>query len=111
MGETDVYWFVGKIAMVDDITPTECVGRQYPLIAQHAAMLRPMELYLHRESLFEFYLAPGDSELEVAYNRPGIKFEKVVFEDDFSNVRPLIDIKVTLVGFQGEEYEKGEEGF
>jgi len=107
--ETDVYWFVGKVACVDGVNPTECVGRQYPLIAQHAALLRPLELFLHRDATFEFYLAPGDSEMSVVYNKPDIKFEKLQFDTN-DHGRPLLDVQVVLVGFAGEIYESGEEG-
>mmetsp|Transcript_23800 Transcript_23800/g.27090 ORF Transcript_23800/g.27090 Transcript_23800/m.27090 type:complete len:239 (-) Transcript_23800:293-1009(-) len=108
--DTDIYWFVGKVARVDGVTPEECLGRQYPLIAQYAANLRPFELYLHRDTNFEFYLAPGDSEMLVANNEPNLKFTKIKF-DDIDDELAFMKIKMTLVGFQGEEYEKGEEGF
>jgi len=107
---TDIYWFIGKVARVDGVTPEECMGRQYPLIAQHSANLRPAELFLHQESNFEFYFAPGDSEMLVAYNEPNLKFTKIIF-DDVSDELAFMKIKMTFVGFQGEEYEKGEEGF
>ena len=54
-------------------------------------------------------VTPGDSELDVAYQRPQIaSMERIV--------RPppsLVEEKIpnTFVGFQGEVYEGGEEGF
>jgi hypothetical protein len=84
----------------------QAVARQWSLIEQHAANLRPIELYPHRGQL-QLYTAPGDSELEVAYNRPSIVFEKMNKDAIDDNVK----IKNIMVGFSGEVYEQNEEGF
>lgn len=98
-----IFWFSGKVARVSDVSLEDAVARQWPLIEQHAANLRPIELYPHR-GILELWTAPGDSELEVAYNRPSIVFTKMSREGNKG-------IKNTMVGFQGEMYEPGEEGF
>jgi hypothetical protein len=97
------FWFSGKLARVSDVSVEDAVARQWPLIEQHAANLRPMELYAHRGAL-EIWTAPGDSELEVAHNRPSIQFLK---HDRGGGTR----VKNSMVGFQGEMYEPGEGGF
>ncbi len=33
----NIFWFVGKVARVSDVTLAQCVARQYGLIEQHAA--------------------------------------------------------------------------
>lgn len=98
-----IFWFAGKVARVSDISLAHAVARQWPLIEQHAANLRPLELYPHRGTL-EIWTAPGDSELDVAYNRPHVVFEKM--SRDLST-----KIKNVMVGFSGEVYQEGEEGF
>ena len=102
--DTEIYWFLGKVARVSDVSLEDCIGKQWPLLEQHAIHLRPLELYAHYGSL-QLYVAPGDSELDVAYNRPDIVFQKMT--------RPTSPppIKNNLVGFQGEVYEPGEDGF
>ena len=104
--KSDTFWFVGKIARVSDVSVEHAVARQYNLIETHAANLRPIELFPARGSL-EIWVAPGDSELEVAYNRPDVIFQKI----DHRNIEGTEQIKNTLVGFQGEMYEQGEQGF
>jgi hypothetical protein len=98
-----IFWFAGKVARVSDVSLADAVARQWPLIEQHAANLRPLELYPHRGTL-EIWTAPGDSELDVAYNRPSIVFEKMSRE-------MTTNIKNAMVGFSGEVYQEGEEGF
>jgi len=99
-----VFWFAGKVARVSDVSLQDAVARQWPLIEQHAANLRPIELYPHRGQV-EIWTAPGDSELEVAYNRPSVIFQKMNKEASGTK------IKNVMVGFQGEVYQQGEEGF
>lgn len=102
--KSSIFWFAGKVARVSDVSLEDAVARQWPLIEQHAANLRPLELYPHR-GVLEVWTAPGDSELEVAYNRPSIVFTKMSREGANKG------IKNSMVGFQGEMYEPGEEGF
>lgn len=102
--QSQVFWFVGKVSYVSTVSLQQCVAKQWPLIEMHAANLRPIELFPSRGSL-EIWTAPGDSEMDVAYNRPDVVFQKMVKDVDFGGV------KNNLVGFQGEVYERGEEGF
>jgi hypothetical protein len=101
----DVFWYAGKVARVSDVSLDDCIARQWNMIEQHACNLRPIELYPHRGRL-QIWTAPGDSELDVAYNRPNVQMTK-------HTPRALTsrDIRNTLIGFQGEIYQQGEEGF
>jgi hypothetical protein len=77
------------------------------MIVHHAANLRRLELYPHRHSI-EIWTAPGDSEMDVVYNRPDVLFQKMspnVVDEDVTKINKM------LVGFQGEMYDQGEEGF
>jgi len=103
---TDIFWFVGKVARVSDVTVEQAVSRQWNLIETHATNLRPLELFSSRGSL-EIWTAPGDSELEVAYNRPDIVFQKMEREVNDGTGK----IKNNRLGFQGEMYGPGEQGF
>lgn len=102
-----IFWFVGKVARVSDVSIEKAVARQYGLIEEHAARLRPVELYPKNGEL-NIYCAPGDSEMDVAYNRAHIKFIKMEREDA---VEGAMEVKNVMVGYQGELYDEGEEGF
>jgi hypothetical protein len=109
--EECTFWYVGKIARISDVTPQQAIQRQWNLIETHASQLRPLELYPARGSL-EIFLAPGDSELQVAYHRPDVKMtqvDRIVNEQD--NKALQTQLKSNLMGFQGEIYNGGEEGF
>ena len=84
----------------------KAVAKQWPLIEEHSARLRPAELYPKWGSI-ELWVAPGDSEVDVAYCRPEIQFIQMFrgSDEEASSVRNV------EVGFQGELYENGEEGF
>jgi len=100
------FFFVGKIARISDVTIERAVARQWGLIEQHAARLRPLELYKEWGNL-ELWCTGGDMEMDVAYHRPKAVFtrmEKVGVEG--SEV-----VRNVEVGFQGEIYDSGEEGF
>lgn len=101
------FWFVGKIARISDVSMEQAVARQYGLIEEHAARLRPAELYPKNGEL-DIYSAPGDTEMDVAYNRAHIKFIKMERSDA---VEGAMDVKNVMIGFQGELYDDGEEGF
>ncbi|CAB9521834.1 expressed unknown protein [Seminavis robusta] len=101
--DSDTFWFVGKVARISDVTVEQAVARQWPLIVQHAANLRPIELYPSRARL-ELWVAPGDSELDVAYNRPDIVFTKMERE----GVEGAQALKSSMIGFQGEVYTEGQ---
>jgi hypothetical protein len=102
-----VFWFLGKVAHISDVSLEACVARLWPLIQQHAANLRPLDLFgaVTNEQL-ELWAAPLDSEFDVAYNRPQCVFQKMT-----ASVPNSETINVNYVGFQGEVYERGEEGF
>ncbi len=103
----DTFWFVGKVARISDISIEKAVARQYGLIEEHASRLRPLELYPESGSL-EIWVAPGDSEMDVAYNRPSVRFIKMGRADAVEGTDSVRNVEV---GFQGELYEGGEEGF
>jgi hypothetical protein len=48
----------------------------------------------------------SDSELDVAYNRPDIEFQKHSWGVEGSQ-----SVQNNLIGFQGEVYGRGEQGF
>lgn len=95
------FWFVGKIARISDVSVEQAVARQWALIVNHGANLRPVELYPHRAHL-EVWVAPGDSELDVAYNRPDVVFRKMS-----PDVEGAKKVKSNMIGFQGEVYDQG----
>lgn len=103
--ETEVFWFVGKIARISAVSTAKAVARQWHMIERHGCNLRPVELMPHRGKL-ELWAAPGDSELDVAYNRPSCQFLKMKPEIEGVSI-----IKSHAIGFQGEVYENEEEGF
>lgn len=103
--EMDTFWFIGKLARVSDVSLELTAARIWPMIEEHAARLRPVDLYPKWGSL-EIWTAPGDSELDVAYNRPENTFQKMMRDVDGA-----ADVRIVEVGFQGEVYEKDEEGF
>jgi hypothetical protein len=105
--EDDVFWFVGKVARVSDVSLERAVARQWPLVQRHAGNLRPLELWPSARRLdLELWCAPGDSELDVAYNRPDCAFTKM------SQAVPGADrVRTNQIGFQGEVYQGREEGF
>jgi hypothetical protein len=103
--QTYVFWFIGKVARVTDVSLEETVARQWHMIERHAGNIRPVELWPHRGKL-EIWAAPGDSELDVAYNRPSCKFLKMNRQVDGAS-----KVRSHTIGFQGEVYEKGEDGF
>lgn len=103
-GTNEIFWFCGKVARVSDISLETCVARQWALIEQHAANLRPLELS-PKKGVLQIWTAPGDSELDIAYNRPEVvmqRMERIVDQPKIRNI---------FVGFQGEIYDQGEDGF
>jgi hypothetical protein len=69
--------------------------------------LRPRELF-SKNGLLQLWAAPGDSEMDVAYNRPAAKFIQMHRAHE---VEGADDVRNVEVGFQGEIYEVDEEGF
>jgi hypothetical protein len=88
-----------------DVPLEKAIARQYPLIEEHSAHLRPLELYPKRGSI-QLWVAPSDSEMDVAYNRPHIQFIQM-----FRDAKGADTVRNCEVGFAGELYENGEEGF
>jgi hypothetical protein len=103
--DIELFWYTGKVARVSDVTLEECIARQWPMIERHAANLRPKEL-LKKGGQLQIWTAPGDSEFDVAYNRPSLKLIQMKRQ-----VEGAEKLKNALIGFQGEVYQKGEEGF
>jgi hypothetical protein len=106
--EEATFWFLGKVAHISDVTLAQAVARQWGLIQQHAANLRPMELFGAASSLeMEIWSAPLDTEIDAAYNRPDSQFIKMARHVDGAD-----DVKNTFVGFAGEVYSPDDlEGF
>ena len=75
------------------------------MIEEHSARLRPSELYPTWGSL-QLWVAPGDSEMDVAYCKPEIQFIQM-----FRDVDDATAVRNVEVGFAGELYENDEEGF
>ena len=125
--DKEVLWYTGKVARVSDVSLEDCIHRLYPMIERHACHLRPLELYPHRGGggTLEVWTAPGDSETEVAYNRPTLKMQRFVHSPEWqynpnpnrktnnnnNNNKYPSHIKAAMVGFQGEVYQDGEDGF
>ena len=103
--KSDTFWFVGKAARTSDVPIENAIARQWSMIEEHSARLRPVELYPKWGEL-ELWVAPGDSELDVAYCKP-----EVVFQQMFRDVNDACDVRNVEVGFAGELYESNEEGF
>lgn len=105
--DSDTFWFAGKIARISDVSIEKAVARQYPLIEEHAARLRPLELF-DKNGLLQLWAAPGDSEMDVAYNRPSVRFIKMGRDAEVEGANTVRNVEV---GFQGEIYDGDEEGF
>jgi len=102
--ELNTFWFIGKIARAG-VSLEKAVARQFYMLESHGINLRPVELRQHYGEL-EIWAAPGDSELDVAYNRPSCTFQKMEREVEGSKA-----VKASAIGFQGEAYENDEDGF
>jgi len=105
---SEIFWYVGKTARcTGTCSDMEAVARQRPLIIEHAARLRPREIGKNfgEGSSLEVWVAPGDSELAVAYNRPDLMMQMAHPDLDTSHIGNI------EVGFVGEIYQIGEEGF
>lgn len=75
------------------------------MIEEHSARLRPAELYPKWGTL-ELWVAPGDSEMDVAYCK-----KEIVFVQMFRDLEYASEVRNIEVGFAGELYENDEEGF
>lgn len=109
--KSEVFWYTGKVARISTVSVEQAITRTWPAIEAHAANLRPVDLFPSRGQL-EIWSAPGDSELEVAYNRPTMALVKHVRPAKGSADPYLFKtIALNSVGFQGEVYQQGEDGF
>lgn len=99
------YWYVGKIARISDVSIEKAMARQWSMIEEHSARLRPTELYPNWGKL-QLWVAPGESELDVAYCKPDLTFVQMQHEVEGAN-----EVRNVEVGFAGELYEDNEEGF
>eukprot|EP00587_Corethron_hystrix_P012525 CAMPEP_0113316034 /NCGR_PEP_ID=MMETSP0010_2-20120614/11457_1 /TAXON_ID=216773 ORGANISM="Corethron hystrix, Strain 308" /NCGR_SAMPLE_ID=MMETSP0010_2 /ASSEMBLY_ACC=CAM_ASM_000155 /LENGTH=178 /DNA_ID=CAMNT_0000172641 /DNA_START=19 /DNA_END=552 /DNA_ORIENTATION=+ /assembly_acc=CAM_ASM_000155 len=92
-GPADRLWFyIGKTARcTGTVSDMECVARQRPLIIEHAARLRPRDVGKNfgGGGMLEVWIAPGDSELDVAYNRPELVMKMVHPELEAEHVEAL----------------------
>jgi hypothetical protein len=110
--DSKTFWYCGKISRcTGTATLEQCVQRQWGMLEEHAARLRNLELGPHFGSL-EIWTAPANSELEVAYNRPSLTFQKhdrLETQEEVQQIKKAV--KLAEVGFEGEMYQGGEEGF
>lgn len=108
----NTFWFVGKVSRcTGTVSIDQAIQRQWYLIEGHAARLRHKELAPKMKTI-ELWAAPGDSELDVAFNRPHVVFTKIPRpkrQADIDQIRK--SVKAVEVGFQGEIYDQGEDGF
>ena len=105
--ECDIFWFAGKVARcTGTVSLEQAISRQWSFIEEHACRLRVAELS-RKFGTLEIWTAPADSELDVAYNRPNIQFQKMTKFPDYC----VKEVKAVEIGFESEIYEEGEEGF
>eukprot|EP00590_Aulacoseira_subarctica_P006840 CAMPEP_0172417838 /NCGR_PEP_ID=MMETSP1064-20121228/4326_1 /TAXON_ID=202472 /ORGANISM="Aulacoseira subarctica , Strain CCAP 1002/5" /LENGTH=161 /DNA_ID=CAMNT_0013156373 /DNA_START=165 /DNA_END=650 /DNA_ORIENTATION=- len=103
----NLLWFVGKVARCTGIvTLQDAITKQWILIQEHAAQIRPLELGRDM-TLLEVWCAPGDSEVEMEENKnPTFQFTKI--ERAFSNSGNValveIGFKPELVTSRGETF-------
>lgn len=113
--DQDVFWYIGKVCHISDVTILDCIYRQYDLILYHAAYLRPLELYTRLTSnSLQLWYTNGNSEIEVASNNPNIIFQYVPYIQtlDVTAIGKIRNnVKTSYIGFQGEVYTMNEEGF
>ena len=107
-----VFWFLGKVTHISDVSIEDCIRRLYPMIQQHAANLRPLDLFgaVTNEQL-DIWYAPLNTEFDVAYNRPTCIFTKIIPPTENESTEIAKTIKSNFIGFQGEIYDRGEDGF
>jgi len=101
----EIFWFAGKVAhCTGTISLEKAISQQWNIIEQHACRLRSIELG-RKFGTLEIWSTAGDSEMDVAYNRPSAKFEKMIREQIDPSIRSV------EIGFEGELYVNDEEGF
>jgi hypothetical protein len=110
---------VTKNAFFSQHANTEGEQRLCPCYTKtHAANCRPLELFAPvQHDAVDFWLAPIDSELDVAYFRPSAPFTQYQrpsvlggsSSDKDNNITAIV--KTLMVGYQGEVNASSEEGF
>ena len=100
--DSDLFWYVGKSARCSTTSTQLAISRQYTLIEEHAARLRPVELG-RKVGKMELWIAPVDSELKVVNGE--IDLEKMERDGDVDSVSPF------EVGFNCEYVTNKGEGF
>jgi len=111
---TNIFWFIGKTIRTrgTGVTVQDSVARQWNLLEEHGARLRPNELakFLGKEEL-ELWAAPGNSEIDVAYYRPEIMFTKIDRPTTDAYKELVKGVRTVEVGYEGEVYMEDEAGF
>lgn len=111
---TNIFWFIGKTIRTrgTGVTIQDSVARQWNLLEEHGARLRPNELakFLGKEEL-EIWAAPGNSEIDVAYYRPEIMFTKIDRPTTDAYKELMEGVRTVEVGYEGEVYMEDEAGF
>ena len=103
--DTDLFWYVGKSARCSTTSIQFAIARQFNLIEEHAARLRPVELG-RKVGQMEIWVAPVDSELNVANGELDLqKMERIIDGEDIDAVSPF------EVGFNCEYVTDEGEGF
>jgi hypothetical protein len=106
------FWFVGKMARVSPVSLEGAVVRQWNLIEEHAARIRPVEL--GRDfGLLELWCAPGDTERQMEEHDPFVKLVQVSRNDNKGSTSESAQppVKVLEVGFNAEVVTSHGVGF
>lgn len=91
-----IFWYAGKIARcTGTVSEEKSVARQWNIIVEHAARVRPIELG-RKFSVLEIWTAPGDSELRISENDPTAILTQI------DKLCPVEDVNLIEVGFAAE---------
>jgi len=102
---SEIFWYAGKVAhCTGTVSLKQAISQQWNIIEQHACRLRSFELG-RKFGTLEIWSTAGDSEMDVVYNRPSAKFEKMIREQIDPTIRSV------EIGFEGEIYVNDEDGF
>lgn len=96
---SEIFWYVGKLAKCGTVTLEQAVQRQWNLIEEHAARLRPVELGRKFGSgSLEIWSAPGDTERHIEANVANIDMEKIspglVTEENVKKIEVGLNLEV-----------------
>lgn len=106
--DSDAFWLTGKVARVSDVAVEDAILRQWGLIVEHAASMRPDQF---DKRTVEVWYAPGDTEIDVVYNNPAVVFTKLDVDKLLLAEGGPPTIKRSSVGYQGESFGRGFEAF